>query len=115
MAPQGTKTSTKALKVIRRPLPDQKAFDKRPLPDDILDEIETAKNTYLNKYDILNRNDYANFREQFKNKLFEICNENPNLNNGIYDFSKLSWPKLTIRLIEEISRAKFYEGRNRKF
>lgn len=95
---------------VKRPLPDQRAFNVQSLPKDILVKIITALNTVLNmKYDLKNSYDFANFIEQLKNKLFEICCEHPCLNNGIYDFSNVL--KFIVGLIGDISRDRYYEGR----
>ena len=65
MAPQRTKTSTKALK---RPQPDQKAFEPCELPDDVKEAIQAQINTWVNKFglnlkDNISKNDWDNYCE----------------------------------------------------
>lgn len=91
---------------VKRPLPDQAAFKLQPLPKEIWLKIVTAWNTFMNKYDFKNKNDFSNFREQIKNILFGICCEHPSLNSGIYDFS--TTPKFIVNLISEVSRDNYF-------
>jgi hypothetical protein len=57
MAPQGTKTSTKALKVIRRPLPDSKGFI-RPLPTyEMKGELTAQINAWINAFGLNGENE----------------------------------------------------------
>lgn len=95
--------------LVKRPLPKQEAFTLQVLPEEILLKIITGWNTFMNKYDLRNINDFSNFREQLKNMLFQICNEHPSLNSGIYDLSRL--PKFIVNLISEISRDDYFYSR----
>jgi hypothetical protein len=95
------------------PLPDQRAFGSQPLPEDIRVKIETAYKRIMDPKLICIRSNYMTMREQLKKILNDICNEEINLNNGLYDFSTV--PRLVIVLIEEISREIYQQYRNPEF
>jgi hypothetical protein len=99
---------------IQLPLPQQRAFELQPLPPHFLKMFNVLYNTLMNTgyYDIRNANDYANFRENLRNQLLLICWDNPILNSGIYDFSKVN--PLIPELLSEIADAIYCEGRQLK-
>ncbi len=65
MAPQGTNTSTKALKVIR-PLPDSRGFIIPKPTYDMKKELEVQVNTWKNSFGLNGENEMSD--EEFKNK-----------------------------------------------
>ncbi len=89
--------------ILKLHLPQQSAFSPIPLPPDFLKKFILVYNTLINTghYDLHYQNDYANFRENLRNQLLLICWNNPILNSGIYDFSKV--PPLIPEILSEIA------------
>jgi hypothetical protein len=85
------------------PMPDQKAFDKQRLPVHILEEIISAYNASIAKYDLNNYFEVGDFLYDLQNKLFDIVGDCPSLEN--YDLSDL--PELVSELICEIFETQF--------
>jgi hypothetical protein len=80
------------------PLPDQSAFGKQPLPENVLADIITAHNTSVNAYDLTNPYEWGDFIYNLTNRLCLIFGDYPSLEN--YDLSQL--PELIRELICDI-------------
>lgn len=94
---------------VPRPMPDQKAFDKQPLPPGKRAEIIKIYNDWVCTYYWTIRTELCNSLDNLKNRLFSAVGE---LSLDNHDLHGL--PKLVREIICEIFEAQFEANRKKR-